>query len=609
MNIRQTILFISILSLGTLNAQDTGENIFSYKINLEYYADDIFHVTCYPPKLTLADTIYNFVAFAPGTHQVLDIGRYVKSFYAYDKNGEEITVENISTNKWKISNPAEVHKIKYDIEDTFDSDVEEDLIYPMSGTGIQDEYIIINTYGVIGYFDEHKSDPVILDIIYNTAWKIGTALVKNENGSYEADSYYHLADSPILLGNLTVSSIKIGDIDVEAYVYSPVDEINSDKIIELADEVLNSAYEFTTFAPVDRYTFLMYFFNIETAKNNPVFHGAGALEHSYSSTYALPAMPHILPYVATVIAHEFMHILTPLNLRSEFIANFDYSEPTAEDQHLWLYEGVTEWVSNIMQLRSGLMTIDEYMKDISKKISASEMFGNDYSLTRLSAEWFTEEGKTKYGNIYQLGALTAGALDIKLLELSNGERGLREVYLELIGKYGKDKPFNNESFFDEIIDITYHEIKDFIDDYIKDNKPLDYNEIYGRLGIEYFESRPSENKTPLFALKFAEGEDGLIKINGFSKEHKNFGLQEGDYILEIFGTKATWANSDSLIAIKNEMSPGDEYTIKVKREDEELEFTGELVRRMDYHVFEVNEEARDEQLKLRDQWAKNLKLN
>ena len=609
MNIRQTILFISILSLGTLNAQDTGENIFSYKINLEYYADDIFHVTCYPPKLTLADTIYNFVAFAPGTHQVLDIGRYVKSFYAYDKNGEEITVENISTNKWKISNPAEVHKIKYDIEDTFDSDVEEDLIYPMSGTGIQDEYIIINTYGVIGYFDEHKSDPVILDIIYNTAWKIGTALVKNENGSYEADSYYHLADSPILLGNLTVSSIKIGDIDVEAYVYSPVDEINSDKIIELADEVLNSAYEFTTFAPVDRYTFLMYFFNIETAKNNPVFHGAGALEHSYSSTYALPAMPHILPYVATVIAHEFMHILTPLNLRSEFIANFDYSEPTAEDQHLWLYEGVTEWVSNIMQLRSGLMTIDEYMKDISKKISASEMFGNDYSLTRLSAEWFTEEGKTKYGNIYQLGALTAGALDIRLLELSNGERGLREVYLELIGKYGKDKPFNNESFFDEIIDITYHEIKDFIDDYIKDNKPLDYNEIYGRLGIEYLESRPSENKTPLFALKFAEGEDGLIKINGFSKEHKNFGLQEGDYILEIFGTKATWANSDSLIAIKNEMSPGDEYTIKVKREDEELEFTGELVRRMDYHVFEVNEEARDEQLKLRDQWAKNLKLN
>ena len=609
MNIRQTILFISILSLGTLNAQDTGENIFSYKINLEYYADDIFHVTCYPPKLTLADTIYNFVAFAPGTHQVLDIGRYVKSFYAYDKNGEEITVENISTNKWKISNPAEVHKIKYDIEDTFDADVEEDLIYPMSGTGIQDEYIIINTYGVIGYFDEHKSDPVILDIIYNTAWKIGTALVKNENGSYEADSYYHLADSPILLGNLTVSSIKIGDIDVEAYVYSPVDEINSDKIIELADEVLNSAYEFTTFAPVDRYTFLMYFFNIETAKNNPVFHGAGALEHSYSSTYALPAMPHILPYVATVIAHEFMHILTPLNLRSEFIANFDYSEPTAEDQHLWLYEGVTEWVSNIMQLRSGLMTIDEYMKDISKKISASEMFGNDYSLTRLSAEWFTEEGKTKYGNIYQLGALTAGALDIKLLELSNGERGLREVYLELIGKYGKDKPFNNESFFDEIIDITYHEIKDFIDDYIKDNKPLDYNEIYGRLGIEYLESRPSENKTPLFALKFAEGEDGLIKINGFSKEHKNFGLQEGDYILEIFGTKATWANSDSLIAIKNEMSPGDEYTIKVKREDEELEFTGELVRRMDYHVFEVNEEARDEQLKLRDQWAKNLKLN
>lgn len=609
MNIWQTILFISILSLGTLNSQDAGENIFSYKINLEYYADDIFHVTCYPPKLTSADTIYNFVAFAPGVHQVLDFGRYVKSFYAYDTKGEEITVENVSTNKWKISNPTEVHKIKYDIEDTFDADVEEDLIYPMSGTGIQDEYIIINTQGVIGYFDERKSDPVTLDIIYNTDWEIGTALVKNVNGSYKADSYYHLADSPILLGNLTVSSTKIGNIDVEAYVYSPVDEINSDKIIELADEVLNSAYEFTTFAPVDRYTFLMYFFDKETAKNNPIFRRAGALEHSYSSTYALPAMPHFLPHIAGIIAHEFMHILSPLNLRSEFIANFDYSKPTAEDRHLWLYEGVTEWVSKIMQLRSGLLTIDEYMSDISKKINSSERFGNDYSLTRLSAEWFTEEGKTKYGNIYQLGALTAGALDLRLLELSNGKRGLREVYLELIGKYGKDKPFNNAAFFDEFVEITYPEIKDFIDDYIKDNKPLHYDEIYNKLGIEYIESRPSENKTPIFGLRFTEGEDGLIKINGFSKEHKNFGLQEGDHILEIFGTEATWANSDSLIAIKNEMNPGDEYIIKVKREDEELEFTGELVRRMDYHVFEVNEDAGDEQLKLREQWSKNLKLN
>ncbi len=608
MKFLSTILFVSLMFLSNLFPQQE-KNTFAYEINLQYYADDIFHVTCYPPKLTSADTIYNFVAFAPGVHQVLNFGRYVKSFNAYDTKGEEITVENVSTNKWKISDPIEVYKIKYDIEDTFDADVEEDLIYPMSGTGIQDEYIIINTHGVIGYFNEHKSDPVTLDIIYNTEWEIGTALEKNEKGIYEAGSYYQLADSPILLGNLTVSSTKIGNIDVEAYVYSPIDEINSDKVLELADEILNSAYEFTTFAPVDHYTFLMYFYDRKSAHNNPVFRGGGALEHSYSSTYALPAMPQLMHLLANIIAHEFMHILTPLNLRSEIIANFDYSKPTAEDQHLWLYEGVTEWVSNIMQLRSGLMDLDKYLEDISEKINNSERIGNDYSLTRLSAEWFTEEGKTKYGNIYQLGALTAGALDIRLLELSNGKRGLREVYLELIGKYGKDKPFNNASFFDEFADITYPEIKDFIDDYIKNNKPIVYDEIYSKLGIEYIESRPSENKTPIFGLRFTEGEGGLIKINGFTKEHKNFGLQEGDHILEVFGTHATLANSDSLIAIKNEMSPGDKYTIKVKRENEELEFTGELLIRMDYHVFEVNKEASEEQLKLREQWSKNLKLN
>jgi hypothetical protein len=256
-----------------------------------------------------------------------------------------------------------------------------------------------------------------------------------------------------------------------------------------------------------------------------------------------------------------------------------------------------------------MITLEEYLAEMSQKIEVSENIGNDLSLARLSAEWFTDEGKEKYVNIYHLGALTAAALDIKLLELSDGNSGLRELYLDLIHKYGKNKPFKNATFFDEIVDMTYPEIDGFIKKYIKDNNPLDYGNIYGILGINYIKSRPSDNTAPLFGLHFGAGEGGLIKIVGFSQEHKNFGLEEGDLILEVFGAEATLANSDSLIQIKNAMEAGDKYTIKVKRGDEELEFEGKLIRRMDYHVLETDKNATDEQLELREKWSKNLAIN
>ncbi len=61
------------------------------------------------------------------------------------------------------------------------------------------------------------------------------------------------------------------------------------------------------------------------------------------------------------MAHEFLHILTPLNLHSEIIQPFNFEVPTSSE-HIWLYEGVTEWASDIMQMRGGLIGTDEYLK-------------------------------------------------------------------------------------------------------------------------------------------------------------------------------------------------------------------------------------------------------
>jgi predicted metalloprotease with PDZ domain len=477
----------------------------------------------------------------------------------------------------------------------------------MSGTGIEKDFIILNTFGVLGYFSGLLSKSVQIQINYNPEWKIGTALEK-ENGYYVADTYYHLADSPILLGDLTNASAMIGDIEVEVFVYSENDTINADTVLYLAKDVLKAAIEFTKYAPVKRYAFLMYFLNDETYKRNGL-HGGGALEHSYSSTYSFQAKPEFLFMLRDVIAHEFMHILTPLNLRSEIIANFDYSKPSSEDKHVWLYEGVTEWVSLIMLLRSRVDDIESHLSEISGKLRNSESYDSTYSLTKISKEWSTDEGNKQYGNIYQRGAVTAELLDIRLLELSGGTRGLREVYLDLIKQYGKEKPFDNNTFFDVIVKLTYPEIEDFINDYIRGTESLPYQEYFKKLGIQYIFSQPSKNKTPIFGLHLGSPDGKHLSINGFSKVHNDFGLKEGDIILKVFSEEVTLKNADEIIERKNKMKPGDTYEVTVKRADEELTFTGTLFERMEYHIFKVDENCTEQQKELRNVWSSYLSID
>jgi predicted metalloprotease with PDZ domain len=608
---RKLIIIITaiylISSVPFYSYNDSKPEQIKYEIDLTKSKEDLFYVTCYPGQLSIENQYLNFVAFAPGVHQALDYGRFVKSLIAYNKNGEIISTEKISTNRWIISNPKDVYRINYIIEDSFDADVKEHKIYPMSGTGIENDFVIINTFGVLGYFEGLLDVPIKLSINYNPEWEIGTAL-EIEEDYYVADSYYHLADSPILLGNLSTASAMIGDIQVDVFMYSENDTIDADTVLHLAEDVLNAAVDFAMFAPVNRYSFLIYFLSDSTYERNGMY-ASGALEHSYSSTYAGLAKPEYLYILKDAMAHEFMHILTPLNLRSEIIANFDYSKSSSDDLHVWLYEGVTEWVSKIMLLRSRVEDIESHLSTISRKINISESFDSTYSLTRISREWSTEEGNKQYSNIYFKGALVAELLDIKLLELSGGKKGLREVYLELIKKYGKDKPFENETFFEVIVEMTYPEINQFISDYIVGISPLHYKEYMRKLGIDYIFSQPSQNKTPIFGIHLGPIDGDQFSINGFSREHKNFGLKKGDIVIKVFGEKLTLGNSNEILERKNKMKPGDTYEITVRRGDEELTYTGLLFERIDYHNFRVDEQCSDEQKKLRDLWSNYLLID
>ena len=580
------LVMISILSISSAQQK--------FFINLNDRADDLFKVTLVPTGLTSENKIFQFASTAPGTYQTMDIGRFVRSFKAFDESGSEIECKQVQTNQWEISEPTKAKKIVYTIAETWDTPVKTNNVYAMSGTSLENDHAVINGQAVFGYFQGKQKDAIEIKLDYPADWSIGTALKLSNDGFYRTKDYDEVVDSPIMLGKLTKTSTKIDNTNIDIYSYSKTGKITAESLLLILEDMLNATSQFTEGLPVDNYTFLFHFENFS----------AGAWEHNYSSFYVFAESDlsdYLTQELKSVAAHEFYHVVTPLNIHSELVGNFNFEKPTMS-QHIWLYEGVTEWASDILQLRDYLITLDEYGKQIKGKLSANDNFDQSISLTELSLH--STEKQDQYPNIYQKGALVAGLLDIRLLQLSGGKKGLREVINQLYKDYGANKAFSEKDFFDELVKRTYPEIGDFIKRYIQGTEKLPIAEYYGWLGIDYKEyvGVDSSKISIGFGIGVKDGKFIITRVDNPTAD----GVAAGDFVLKVNGEEVTMQNAQAKFAFMSKMKVGDSFNLTVDRKGEQKEVKVYMQPRPIKHEFKVLDNATEQQLALRSAWMQNL---
>ncbi len=258
-----------------------------------------------------------------------------------------------------------------------------------------------------------------------------------------------------------------------------------------------------------------------------------------------------------------------------------------------------------MQLRSGLISTDEYLSQISQKLRTDDAYDRGMSLTQMALSVYTPKGGGQFGNVYNRGAVAAAYLDIRLLELSNGTSGLRELFLDLLEEYGRARPFPEKEFFAVITQKTSPEIGQFVDDHIRGSKPLPSEETMGKLGFRYIPQRPSKDERPTFGVAITVNEKREIVVQNVPDESKESGFQEGDVLLRMFDTELTLANAREMFNKIQSMKIGDPYPLVLRRNGEEVAVTGKLVRRMSRHLFEDTATLTDAQQTLRESWMKN----
>ncbi len=590
---KNLLVQISITFLVLFSSIIYSQEKFIVRINTN---DDLFHVDLFPDSLSSTNNIYQFAATAPGTYEALDIGRFVKTFKAYDNDGNEIPTQNISTNQWKLTNPQKIKKIEYTIEDTWDSKNDSETIYQMCGSNIEPDNSLINGECVFGYFKGLQTHPIKIKIECPENWRTGTALKLDPDGYYEAPTYDYVVDSPILTGILSEDSIKVGNAAIKIFTYSKTGAIKSDTLISSIKDILQAESQFTNGLPVDHYTFLFHLGSFN----------AGAWEHSYSSEYVLleNALDKLnLQNTRSIIAHEFFHVVTPLNIHSELVEKFNFVKPVMS-RHLWLYEGTTEWAANILELRDSLISLEDYLNVIRRKILIMQGFNKNISLTELGVH--SVEMPDQYPDIYNKGAVVSGLLDIRLLELSKGTKGLREVINELSKKYGPKQSFSEENFFDEFVNMTYPEIKDFIKDYIEGTEDLPIKDYYQKLGIDYYESKGLDSSKTSMGISLGVKGNHFV-VSGVSENSPNKDeIIPGDMIFSFDGDELTFNNVGEKFREYQNKSIGDTVKTVVVRNDKKVDINIILGPSERKYIFEINPTPSPGQLELRNAWMKNL---
>lgn len=596
-----TALRLIFLLLSVAHHTLAGEPL-RYRVNLLDRSDDTFKVVFTTSGLSEDQALFQFAATAPGTYQIMDIGRFVRSIQAYDGEHRSLPIRREGVNTWRLLQPAQVRSIEYAIAETWDTPVDVHEIYPMAGTSLEDDHALINGQAVFGFPSGLQQRPILVQLRMPTNWSVGTALPQRGEGQFSAASYDQLVDSPILLGRLSSAFRRVGRCDVRLFAYSKNDLAKADDLLERLDEVITATALFLGGFPVEHYTFLYHFDEFST----------GAWEHNYSSFYV--ASEHDLEQVLNAFlcrtaAHELFHMVTPLHIHSDRIVPFDFQHPKPS-AHIWFYEGVTEWAAGMMRLRSGQLSLESYLEMLSQKLDQADHKDRDFSLERLGLESYTAKGQGEWENVYQRGAVVAALLDILLLERSEGKRGLRDLVLDLAATYGPQRAFPEERFFEIVAERTYPEVSVFLARYVRDTKPLPLTEYFSWLGIDYRPNVISDVREPVpgFRLRVTSGR--RIVADRVSPELTQRGLAEGDEILGFCGTPlsgATLAEVDERIAA---LPVGAPFELEVKRAVGSVKIAGEVGEQLvvRHHQFALAPQASKQQLKLRQLWRTNQPL-
>jgi predicted metalloprotease with PDZ domain len=236
----------------------------------------------------------------------------------------------------------------------------------------------------------------------------------------------------------------------------PIDEEMLEKFKDDMNKVIKEHHALFGIPPWDNYVTVIQL----TEKSR------GGLEHMNSQTSMLPRqclMPnHVEEYrdLVSLFSHEYLHQWNVKRLRPRNFLDYDLQRET-HTELLWWFEGCTSWLGDMICVRSGAWSEQDWRKDWMRKMkrtttrngmqfeSLSES-SHDAWIHLYRGHSFSRESQISY---YNEGELAIFCLDAELQRRSKGQNGVCDLMVELCNRHAIEYDSADQ------LGVTYNDIR------------------------------------------------------------------------------------------------------------------------------------------------------
>jgi predicted metalloprotease with PDZ domain len=305
-----------------------------------------------------------------------------------------------------------------------------------SGASATTELAVLNWNQLLLYPEGGQPDQLRYqaNLRVPNGWRYGTALpIARESGSeieFQPAPLSTLIDSPVSTG-VHYRTIELGrDGSIVHYLHMAAD---SDRALEIAPSELEHYKNLVgeTGALFGSRHYRSYHFLLTLSDHVANF----GLEHHESSDDRVAERALVdqgLRKIGGLLSHEFVHSWNGKYRRPAGLITADYSQPMKGDL-LWVYEGLTEYLGEILTPRTGLATAEEFREELARVAAAlDQKSGRQWrplADTAVAAQLLYDARSDYAGfrrsvDFYDEGTLIWLDVDVLIRELSRGTKSL-----------------------------------------------------------------------------------------------------------------------------------------------------------------------------------------
>ncbi len=534
--------------------------------------------------------IVSLPAWIPGSYLIRDFSRQIESISAHC-GSRAVAIEKISNHSWRAApcdGPLKITTIVY----AWDLSVR--------GAHLDESHGFFN--GTSVYLRVHDQEQLPCEVILKAPprparWSVHTSLPESQKsrqaalrhgfGKYCAENYDALIDHPVEMGTPQCIKFTACDAQHELVFSGLIPNLDLKRIRDDVKRICESQIRFfepdTARAPFldtsSRYVFM----TIVTGNDY------GGLEHRAST--ALVASRKDLPTLGQdkapegyqtylgLVSHEYFHTWNVKRIKPAAFAPYDLSREN-HTRLLWIFEGFTSYYDDLMLLRSGIITREEYFKVLGKQISSvmATPGRHKQSVAESSFDAWTryykqdENSPNALISYYTKGALIALGLDLTIRQATEDRYSLDDVMRAMWERYGRayytDKPqgLSEKGFVKLVRETTGVDVSNEISQWAYDTHDVPLKSLLRHHDIE-LKCKSASTKPSMDIRTRKQGEQIILATVYEHGAAHAAGLSAMDAFVAIDGIKVD-ANVNTLDTVLERYMPGTSVTVHVFRRDE-----------------------------------------